>query len=289
MCGIIGYVGRKQADPVLLEGLKKLEYRGYDSGGIGLLSTQGKIVLRKMQGKLQNLEGLMAKQPFPEGFLGISHTRWATHGVPNKVNSHPHRDCSGKILIVHNGIIENYEELKLALEKKGHKFLSDTDTEIIAHLIEDNYKKDLVFAVQKSIAKLRGAFALGVICTDHPGLLVAARIGSPLIIGLGKKENFIASDVPAILNHTKKIIYLKDGEMATLTQEKVEVFDFKGNKVKPKVDTIKFSVEAVQKQGYAHFMLKEMHEQPSVLAQMIKARIKRKKVVLDGLALSEAT
>jgi len=288
MCGIIGYVGKSQAAPILIDGLKKLEYRGYDSSGIGVVSSKGKIVLRKTSGKIQNLQDLMTSRPFPESSLGISHTRWATHGAPNRVNAHPHSDCSGKFLIVHNGIIENYEALKVEFQKKGHKFSSDTDTEVIAHLIEAYYKNDLKNAVQKAIGRLKGAFALGVISSDHPEELVAARVGSPLIIGLGKNENFIASDVPAILNHTKKIIYLKDGQMAVLTRAKVQVFDFKGRAVKVKVDHVKFSVEAVRKQGFAHFMLKEIHEQPEVLAKMIKARFKGDCVNLEGIKLTEA-
>ncbi len=288
MCGIIGYVGHKQAHPVLLDGLKKLEYRGYDSSGIGVVSTDGKIILRKMHGKICNLEDLVRSRPFPESSLGISHTRWATHGVPNRQNSHPHSDCTGKILIVHNGIIENYEALKASLQKKGHKFSSDTDTEVIAHLIESYYTNDLKMAVQKAIGRLKGSFAFGVISSDSPDVLIAARVGSPLIIGLGRNENFIASDVPAILNRTKKIIYLKDGQIAKLREEGVEVCDFKGKKVELKVDTVEFTVEAVQKQGFAHFMMKEIHEQPDVLTRMIKTRLKGNKVDLEGIKLSDA-
>ncbi len=287
MCGIIGYVGHQKVDTVLLDGLKKLEYRGYDSSGIGVVSTSGKIVLRKMQGKIRNLEELMDSRPFPESSVGISHTRWATHGAPNRKNSHPHRDCSGKILIVHNGIIENYEELKSALQKKGHQFSSETDTEVIVHLIESYYTNNLKLAVQKAIGKLRGAFALGVISSDCPETLIAARVGSPLIIGLGKEENFIASDVPAILDQTKKIIYLKDGEMAELTKEGVSIFDFKGKAIKPKIDVVKFTVDAVQKQGFDHFMMKEIYEQPDVIDQMIKLRLKGNTINLDGIQLSD--
>ncbi len=289
MCGIVGYVGDKQAVPVLLSGLRKLEYRGYDSSGIGVIDPETcEVVLRKTNGKIANLEQLINKSPFPASSLGISHTRWATHGPPNQVNSHPHADCSGKLLVVHNGIIENYETLKSTLQKKGHKFVSDTDTEVVAHLVEEYYQGDLFEAVRRAIRELKGAFALGVICKEHPGLLIAARVGSPLIIGVGKNENFIASDVPAILEHTRKIIYLKDGQMARITKQKVEVFGFDGKVFKHKVDTVTLKIDAVQKQGYDHFMLKEVHEQPNVLKTMLESRVKKDRVHLDGLKLTDA-
>jgi len=288
MCGIIGYIGDKNASPILVNGLKKLEYRGYDSSGIGIVSlSDGKLALRKAHGKIANLEKLIKSHPVPAGTVGISHTRWATHGAPNRVNAHPHADSSGKILIVHNGIIENYETLKNALKKKGHKFLSDTDTEVIAHLIESHYKGDLFLAVKKAIKELDGAFALGVICSDHPETLIAARVGSPLIIGLGKNENFIASDVPAILEHTRKIIYLKDGQIASIRKDKVSIFNFSGKSVIPKIDKVTFKVDSVAKQGYAHFMLKEVHEQADVLKQMFQRRLKGDSVVLEGLGLTD--
>lgn len=303
MCGIIGYIGDKQAVPVLIDGLKKLEYRGYDSSGVGIipsanggLNSRNKIVLCKAHGKIQNLQELLKSRSLPPSSLGISHTRWATHGAPNHVNAHPHADCSGKILIVHNGIIENYEQLRDRLRKKGHKIVSETDTEIIAHLIEENYSTGksaaensnrLLNAVHKAIKQLEGAFALGVISADTPDTLIAARVGSPLIIGLGKNENYIASDVPAILDRTKRIIYLKDRQMAVLKKNSVRVLDFSGKTVKPKVDKVTFHVDAVKKQGYAHFMLKEIHEQPDVLSQMIKTRLKKNQVVLGGIGLNE--
>ncbi|MCK5178581.1 MAG: glutamine--fructose-6-phosphate aminotransferase, partial [Candidatus Omnitrophica bacterium] len=289
MCGIIGYIGDKQAVEILIDGLKKLEYRGYDSSGVGIIPSSGtKGVVRKMHGKIKNLQALITAKSLPKSSLGISHTRWATHGAPNRINAHPHVDCSGKILIVHNGIIENYEKLREALRKKGHKITSETDTEVIAHLIEENYKGDLLKSVQKAIRQLEGAFALGVISPDHPDMLIAARVGSPLIIGVGNGENFIASDVPAILNHTKRIIYLKDRQLAVLKKDSVRVLSFEGKAVKPKVDKVTFKVDAVAKQGFAHFMLKEIHEQPGVLEQMIKARLKGNRVVLDGLGLTGA-
>lgn len=289
MCGIIGYVGEKRADPILLDGLKKLEYRGYDSSGIGVIdAVSGKIVLKKDSGKIKNLENLIVKSPFPDNTTGISHTRWATHGAPNRVNAHPHKDCSGKFLIVHNGIIENYQELKGELVKKGHRIVSETDTEVVSHLIEEYYKGDLLKAVLLSIKRLKGAFALGIISSDHPDRLIAARVGSPLIIGLGKEGNFIASDVPAIIEYTRKIIYLKDGQCADISKNCVKVFDFRGKPVEPKINTVNFAVDSVQKQGYAHFMLKEIHEQPAVISAMIKARVKGETINLEGLSLSLA-
>ncbi len=289
MCGIIGYVGKGQAYPVLIGGLKRLEYRGYDSSGVGLIPSMlnGKIVLRKTDGKIANLEKLVKSQPIPESSLGISHTRWATHGAPNKVNAHPHSDNTGRISIVHNGIIENYELLRDKLKKRGHKFKSETDSEVVAHLISEYYKNDLKAAVIRAIKDLKGAFALGVISLDHPDELVAARVGSPLIIGIGKSENYIASDVPAILEHTKRVIYLKDEELAVLTTDNVDVFKFNGQKVRPKIDRVTFKLDAVAKGGYAHFMLKEMHEQPDVLKQMLNARIKKDAISLEGIGLTD--
>lgn len=287
MCGIIGYVGKKQAVPVLINGLKKLEYRGYDSSGVGVIAGKGKTVIRKSQGKIQNLQELIKSHPIPECHLGVSHTRWATHGAPNKVNAHPHQDNSGRITVVHNGIIENYEELKEKLQKKGCKFLSETDTEVIAHLVGDCYKGDLLKAVGMAIKQLKGAFAIGVVSSDDPELLVAARIGSPLIIGLGQDENFIASDVPAILEYTRKVIYLKDGQIAAIRRDKVDILNFGGQYVKPRIDKVTFNIDAVAKQGYDHFMLKEIHEQPSVLRNMIHSRMKGDSVVLEGIGLSD--
>lgn len=287
MCGIIGYVGDRQAVPVLIGGLKKLEYRGYDSSGVGVIaSTNGKAVVRKSAGKIKNLETLMAQKPLPESCIGISHTRWATHGAPNQVNAHPHQDCSHQLMVVHNGIIENYDVLREELRQKGHHFVSQTDTEVVVHLIESYYKGNLLAAVRQAIKRLRGAFALGVISVDDPHTLIAARIGSPLIIGLGKGENFIASDVPAIIDQTRKIIYLKDGELAIIKAATIEVMDFAGKKARPKVYKVDFAIDAVEKQGYAHFMLKEMHEQPDVLRHMWKQRIKGRQIELDGIGLS---
>ncbi len=288
MCGIIGYVGKNEATPILISGLKKLEYRGYDSSGIGLLTEAGKIVVRKSQGKIKNLEQLLKDKKTPLSNIGISHTRWATHGAPSQRNAHPHNSQSSRISLVHNGIIENYQEIKASLKKKGHKFISDTDTEVIAHLIESEYKKGTFLkAVIKSISQLRGAFALGIISQDDPDTLIAARVGSPLIIGVGKGENFIASDVPAILDRTKKVIYLKDGELAVIKKDSVDVRTFKGKKIKPTVDKVSFKMGTAEKEGYPHFMLKEIHEQPKVLKMMMSSRVKGNVVRLEGLGLTD--
>lgn len=288
MCGIIGYIGHKEATPILLEGLRRLEYRGYDSSGIGVISSNnGEIFVRKTKGKIHDLENLIKAHPLPPGSIGISHTRWATHGAPNQVNAHPHFDSTNKIIVVHNGIIENYESLKKNLIKKGYQFVSETDTEVIAHLIHDYYDGDLFEAVKKAIHQLTGSFALGVISQDEPDTLIAARIGSPLIIGVGKNENFIASDVPAILDHTKKVIYLKDGELAVIQKDGVRIFNFAGKRVPYKVNTVNFQVDAVKKQGYAHFMLKEIHEQADVLKKMLATRTRGNQVDLDGLRLTD--
>ena len=285
MCGIIGYVGPKEAVPILLDGLKKLEYRGYDSSGVGIVAAKdGKISIRKSEGKIQNLISLIKKNKLPESFVGISHTRWATHGVPNRVNAHPHFDCSKRILVVHNGIIENYQELKAELQEKGHQFSSQTDTEVVSHLIEEcNHNNgDITSAVKEAIKKLKGAFALGIITSDDPQTLIAVRVGSPLIIGVGEGEYFIASDVPAILDQTKKIIYLKDEEIAFIKRDDLKLFSFDGKPVSAKVDVVSFTVGSAQKEGYPHFMLKEIHEQPKVLSQMISSHIRDSQISFDA-------
>ncbi len=285
MCGIIGYVGSKDATPILLDCLKKLEYRGYDSSGVGLVCN-GEVVVRKAKGKIRSLEALLAQKPADFSDTGISHTRWATHGLPSDSNAHPHIDNKNHFAVVHNGIIENYLELKARLVKQGHRFVSQTDTEVIAHLLASHYKSDFVQAVQKTLKELQGAFAVGIISRVHPGTLIAARIGSPLVIGLGKQENFIASDVPAILERTRRVIYLDDGQMAVLTKAAVEVMDFNGKKVQPKVDTVTFSVDAARKGGFAHFMLKEIHDQPAVIKSMLGLRLKQGVLNLEGVNLS---
>lgn len=288
MCGIVGYIGDKDALPVLIEGLKNLEYRGYDSSGVGLIPDGStKVVIRKEQGKIRSLEELICKNPVKKASLGIAHTRWATHGAPCRKNSHPHANEDGTIVVVHNGIIENYQSLKAELVRKGYHFSSDTDTEVIVHLVSEYFEGDLVKAVQRTIRDLEGSFAIGVVSTDDPGTLVAARVGSPLIIGVGDGENFIASDVPAILRHTRRVIYLKDGEMAALRKDGVSVMTFAGKPVEAKIDRVTFQMDAAQKQGYPHFMLKEIHEQPDVLEKMFSARLKKGRVVLEGIGLSD--
>ena len=272
MCGIVGYVGDKSALPILVEGLKRLEYRGYDSVGIAVISKD--IIIKKCKGKIKDLEAFLKGREISESHVGISHNRWATHGAPTNINAHPHPDCSGDIAVVHNGIIENFSELKKQLIKEGHIFKSQTDTEVISHLVEKYYKGDLKEAVSKTLKDLKGSFALGVISKNEPDRIVAARKESPLIVGIGEGENFIASDVPAILGHTKKVIYLEDGEIALLTKLKVEVFGSDGKARKKNIDIIKWSLDSAQKSGFSHFMLKEIHEQPKVLKQIISSRIK---------------
>jgi len=289
MCGIIGYVGTKDATPILIDSLKKLEYRGYDSSGVGLLSNDAALVVRKAKGKIRFLEELIRNKPLPYARIGISHTRWATHGLPCDINAHPHTDNQHRFAVVHNGIIENHRQIKERLKKQGHRFVSQTDTEVIVHLIAEFYKGDFPAAVRKALAQLQGAFALGVVCADHPGTLIAARLGSPLIVGIGEKENFIASDVPAILDRTRKVIYLKDGQMAVLTKDKVEVTNFDGKRAPVKIDTVAFSVAAARKEGFAHFMLKEIHEQPAVAQAMLRLRLKAGRLNMEGLDLSDKT
>ncbi|MFA4992294.1 MAG: glutamine--fructose-6-phosphate transaminase (isomerizing) [Candidatus Omnitrophota bacterium] len=289
MCGIVGYIGKKDSVPILLEGLRQLEYRGYDSAGIAVFNG-GKIRIVKRSGKIKDLVSLVKDSGnLSKSNLGIGHSRWATHGAPTNINAHPHYDCSGRIAIVHNGIIENFSELKERLTGEGHVFKSETDTEVISHLFEKYYKGNAKDALIKTIKALRGSFAIGVILADEPDKLLCARKESPLIIGLGEGENFIASDVPAILRHTKKVIYLEDGEMGILTKEGAEVFDLNGRIKKKKIDAIKWSLESAQKAGFPHFMLKEIHEQPKVLKQIISARLdKDLNVVLDGFNIGDS-
>jgi glucosamine--fructose-6-phosphate aminotransferase (isomerizing) len=272
MCGIVGYVGNKNALPVLIEGLKRLEYRGYDSVGIAII-PKNKIVIKKCKGKIKDLEKLLGSKDISESHVGISHNRWATHGAPTDINAHPHPDCSGDIAVVHNGIIENFSELKKQLIKEGHKFKSQTDTEVISHLVEKYYKGCLKEAVLKTIKDLKGSFALGVISKNKPDRIIAARKESPLIVGVGEGENFIASDVPAILKYTKRVIYLEDGEVVVLTKDSVTVFDSDGKEKRKNIDIIKWTLDSAQKSGFPHFMLKEIHEQPKVLKQIISSGI----------------
>ncbi len=288
MCGIVGYIGKQEAVPVLLDGLKRLEYRGYDSAGVTVFN-QGKLSCSKTVGRLVKVEELLEKSPLP-GTVGIGHTRWATHGRPSDRNAHPHFDCTQRISVVHNGIIENYIELKEWLQEKGHIFNSETDTEVLPHLIEEYYRGSLVEAVQDALKKVEGAFALVVICKDHPEHLVVARKASPLIIGLGKEENFIASDIPAVLPYTRDIFILDDGEMAVVEAAGVQVSDFDGKLLPKKPFHVEWDITAAEKGGYEDFMLKEIHEQPRAVRDTMAGKIDRgeMKVVLPEVKLSAA-
>lgn len=287
MCGIIGYTGKSQALPVLLEGIKKLEYRGYDSAGLAILNDM--VTLERATGRVSNLEKKVAGKKIL-GSLGIVHSRWATHGGVTELNAHPHTDCGREIFLVHNGIIENYKELKNELLKNGHVFTSETDTEVLVHLIEFFYnrkkKVPLELAVRYALARVRGTYGLAIFSSREPGKLIAARNFSPLLIGVGRGENYIASDASAILAHTRKVIYLEDGEMAVLTPKSVKILDLKNRAVKRAPEKLDFDIEAIQKGGYAHFMLKEIYEQPEGIANSIRGRINPKtgEAVLGGLA-----
>ena len=273
MCGVVGYIGRKQAAQVLVDGLQRLEYRGYDSAGISVIHN-GQIGFSKEVGRLANLEVALEEGPVP-GCCGIGHTRWATHGAPSQANSHPHFSSDGSVSVVHNGIIENYVELREELVARGHRFLSETDTEVVPHLIEEFLKKGLSprEALRGALKKLRGAYALGVLFRDEPETVYCARLGSPLIIGLGEGENFIASDVPAIINRISRAIYLNDGEVAELHADRVEVCTVDGQPVSPEVKEITFEAEAAEHFGFETFMLKEIHEQPRILRAMLEKHI----------------
>lgn len=276
MCGIIGYVGQREAQGILLSGLKRLEYRGYDSSGMAtLLPNKNTPSIRKSPGKISALEKILHNKPLA-GTLGIAHTRWATHGAPNQANAHPHDDCKGELVIVHNGIIENYESLKSELIKEGHHFKSQTDTEVIAHLIEKFYKDiPLEEAVMKCLKLLSGSFAIGVIAKREPGKLIGARSGSPLIVGVGKNENFLASDTPAILDATKDIIFLDENEVVILTNNSVRITDLNGTIIPKKSVRINWDIEQAEKSGYKHFMLKEINEQPKIIDGLIGRRIRK--------------
>lgn len=290
MCGIFGYIGKGIPMKELVDGLAKLEYRGYDSCGLAgiKLGTKRKeqIFLKKRSGKIAQLKKDLKKDLRVKFSNCILHTRWATHGKPNQVNAHPHCSRGKDIVIVHNGIIENYLQLKKELKRKGHKFLSETDTEVIAHLIEQNHKGSLEEAVYKTVKKLEGSFALGIISKKEPNKLIGVRKASPLIVGLGKDENSLASDIPALLPFTKKVIYLKDGEIAILEKDKVKITSFTKKKLKPQIEKITIRPEAAQKKGYEHFMLKEIAEQPHVLEKTIALYCKGKEINFSQLNLS---
>lgn len=271
MCGIVGYIGEQQACPILIEGLKRLEYRGYDSAGVAVLND-GVIDIRKSVGKLRALEEALEGDT-PSGTIAVGHTRWATHGRPSSENAHPHLDCSGRFAVVHNGIIENYMPLKSRLVEQGHTFASETDTEVAAHLIEDYYAGDLAEAVRRAAAELEGSFALVVVALDKPDEIVAARRHSPLVIGVGEGENFLASDVSAFLKHTRQVIYVDDDNVATITRDGIHVSDLAGNPVDAQMRTVDWDAAMAERGGYEHFMLKEIHEQPRALRDTMRGRI----------------
>jgi glutamine---fructose-6-phosphate transaminase (isomerizing) len=294
MCGIVGYVGKKSVVPVILEGLRRLEYRGYDSAGIAVCGNGEGLQLRRAEGKLRNLEESVRQKPI-EGTYGIGHTRWATHGRPTEENAHPHRDCTGKIVVVHNGIVENYLSLKKKLIEEGHKFTTETDTEIIAHLVEKysaasgNGRPSLEDAVRKTVKQLSGVFALAVISSDDPDKIVAARNGPPAVIGLGNGEYFVASDVTAILHHTRDIFFLADGDMAVVTPNGVQLTDFDGNAVSRQVQRVTWDPIQAEKGGFKHFMLKEIHEQPRAVRDTTLGRVSQATghIFLDEMEIRE--
>ncbi len=262
MCGVVGYIGSKEAVPVLVEGLALLEYRGYDSAGIAVFDQED-IIVQKYEGRLANLEEKITPLKL-DGNIGIGHTRWATHGAPSDRNAHPHTNCSGTIAVIHNGIIENYMKLKEWLLTEGYAdcFSSETDTEVIAHLIDYFYEGDLMDAVYKAVDRMEGAYAIGVICKDEPDKIIAVRKDSPLVVGLGKGENFIASDIPALLKHTKDVYLIENDEFVLLTKDKVTIYDELRQEVQRDIFEVTWDVASAEKEGYEHFTLKEIHEQP---------------------------
>ena len=296
MCGIVGYVGKKSVVPIIIEGLRRLEYRGYDSAGIAVAGNGNGLQLRRAEGKLRNLEEVIRLKPL-DGTYGIGHTRWATHGRPTEENAHPHRDCTGKIVVVHNGIVENYLSLKKKLIEEGHKFTTETDTEIIAHLIEkyssssgNGHRRSLEDAVRQAVKQLTGVFALAVISTDEPNKIVAARNGPPAVIGLGNDEYFVASDVPAILYHTRDIFFLADGDMAIVTADGVQLTDFDGKPVVRQMQHVMWDPILAEKGGFKHFMLKEIYEQPRAVRDTTLGRVSQETghIFLDQMEISEA-
>ena len=296
MCGIVGYVGNKRVVPVIIDGLKRLEYRGYDSAGIAVCGNGEGLQIRRAEGKLRNLEEVIRLKPI-DGTYGIGHTRWATHGRPTEENAHPHRDCSGRVVVVHNGIIENYVALKRKLIEEGHRFTTETDTEVIAHLVEKYFLKganghhpSLEEAVRKAVGQLTGVFALAVIAVDEPNKIVAARNGPPAVIGLGKDEYFVASDVPAILYHTRDLFFLADGDLAVITPQGVQLTDFNGQPIVRQVQHVTWDPIMAEKGGFKHFMLKEIYEQPRAVRDTTLGRISQETghVFLDEMEITEA-
>ena len=287
MCGIVGYVGKRQAVPVLLQGLHKLEYRGYDSSGVALLE-QGRLKVVKARGRIRNMEELLQAQGPFTATCGIGHTRWATHGEPSDINAHPHVSENGRIALVHNGIIENYMELREMLKKAGFSIRTETDSELAAHLFQLHYHGDALAALRETTRQLRGSYALAVINADAPGELLCARRDNPLILGVGEGENMIASDIPAILALTKRYIVLADGQTARVTADSVELYDGVGNRIQPKIETVTWDLSAAEKGGYEHFMIKEIFEQPKAVRDTVLPRLKDGLPVLDSDGLSDA-
>src|SRR4051794_14712555 len=289
MCGIVGYIGTRKAVPIILEGLKRLEYRGYDSAGLAVYCDDNDLAVRRASGKLRNLEDAIRLSPV-DGSFGIGHTRWATHGRPTEENAHPHRDCKGNVVVVHNGIVENYLSLKQTLQQEGHEFKTETDTEIIAHLVEKHFRGNLEEAVRAAVKELTGVFALAVISSADPRKIVAARSGPPVVIGLGDDEYFVASDVPAILAHTQDMFFLADGDMAVLTPAGVQLSDFEGRPVKRQVSHILWNPIEAEKGGYQHFMLKEIYEQPRAVRDTTLGRVGQEtgRIFLDEMDIAPA-
>jgi glucosamine--fructose-6-phosphate aminotransferase (isomerizing) len=290
MCGIVGYIGPKKVVPLILDGLKRLEYRGYDSAGVAVVNQNGRVEVRRASGKLRNLEESLRQSPI-EGSYGIGHTRWATHGRPTEENAHPHRDCTGQIVVVHNGIIENYVRLKHQLEQDGHKFKTETDTEVIAHLVESNLNGGpLEDAVRKSVKQLTGVYSLAILSSKDLNKIVAARLGPPSVIGLGQNECFVASDVPAILHHTRELFFLADGDLAVLSPQGVHLMDIDGHTIQRPMQHVTWTPAMTEKRGYKHFMQKEIFEQPRAVRDTLLDRISpdSSRVCLDQMDISEA-
>jgi glutamine---fructose-6-phosphate transaminase (isomerizing) len=273
MCGIVGYIGDRQVTPLLIEGLKRLEYRGYDSAGI-TVAENGRLVTRKAVGKIKDLEARLEGDGLPDAVCGIGHTRWATHGAPNETNAHPHIDCTGEIVLVHNGIIENAGTLKKKLISLGHEFRTETDSEVIAHLIEETYEDSLEEAVRAALTQVEGAYGLAIMSSREPGKIIGARRGSPLLVGIGNDdEYFLASDIAAVLAHTRDFVYLEDGEMAVITREGYHIFSLKGSEVTKEITRVDWDLDAIEKSGFDHFMMKEITEQPETLENTMRGRL----------------
>jgi glucosamine--fructose-6-phosphate aminotransferase (isomerizing) len=289
MCGIVGYIGPKKVVPLILDGLRRLEYRGYDSAGIAVVQQNGKLDIRRASGKLRNLEEIISKSPI-DGIYGVGHTRWATHGRPTEENAHPHRDCTGQVVVVHNGIIENYLELKHELQREGHQFVTETDTEIVAHLVEKNMDSGpLEEAVRKTVRQLKGVYALAILSSKDPNKIVAARMGPPSVVGIGDGEYFVASDIPALLQHTRNVFFLSDGDIAVLTLQGVRVMDHEGRRVEPRVQHVTWDPIMAEKGGFKHFMQKEIFEQPRAVRDTLLGRMSLDTgtVFLDEMQITE--